>query len=491
VTSERTVYHCGGCDKEFETHAVADHMSTVHGCTIGPIPGADECQKPPVQAPAHQIVRKLYRHIEPDNSVATMATHVCPCCQLEFQHMRSLVAHMLEAHQVRIPFPDDAQAPEQKRENVQNGVEISGNGQQQRDDDPSTVKVVRLTWPGGVVRLECPLCQAQFPEDSQAAFLDHVSFQHGRCWGFEAGGPGHAASDNLDRLYQGSDQLWHPQRDVLLERFHVISLGHFCGVKFSIQNLGLGNAHLPFDWIRTTSAGLRHFLRNDFEGYFSVATRRDVRCSNLRMYRSKRHSFWHDDIAKAEVRAKLQRRMDRFLALRDDPKDIMFVRNVAFTDELSEVEDLYAALCEALGGESQRRRVFLVVVVDGQECTQGPIRHSSLPGVLFYGQMSVNSLPAERQGQAYCRVISSALDLALATDGFALGDSTASSLPEVACASDLLTDAPGLKAPFAFFSNGLFTGYDNLRSFSEQEAEHFDMCTTGLEELPVLGDDEP
>lgn len=492
------VYHCGACDKEFPTDTVADHMLSVHGCSIGPtIEGAERSKSgvkqsseiPPAQPSAHQIVRKIYRAIEQDGTEREMSTHVCPCCQLEFSQMRSLLSHMSEVHQVHIQYEETQEDKQVWRFRKAEGSDDEYKGR-------PTVQVCRITMPGGASRLECPMCQAHFASDDQAAFLEHSASIHGKSWGFsgnpEANGP---VSDHLDKLYQGSNQLWHPHREALLARFHVISLGHFCGVKFSIQNLGLGNAHLPFDWLRSNSAGLCHFLRSDFEDFFSVACWRDVRNANLRMYRSERHSFWHDDIAKPEARAKLQRRINRFRALRDDAKDLVFVRNVTCTDELSEVEDLYTALCDRFDG--QRRRVLLVVIVDGQEGFQGPIRHAGLPGVIFYGQNEKQDPTDSRRGQVYCRAISNALDMALAAPehshpsvGFGAGEEQCD-LPVVSNPSELLNATEKQQARFLFFNKGLLTGYGDLRSYSEVGTKHFDMNVTGFEDLPLLPDDQP
>lgn len=344
----------------------------------------------------------------------------------------------------------------------------------------ATQQVMRLHTQSGDCVLVCPVCQMHLPED-ESVFLTHLAAEHGKAFSMKGGGVG-GESHQLDLLHQSSSEDWYPKRAEAQQRMHVISLGSFCGVKFSIQRLGLGAAHMPFDWIRSTLAGVCDFIRDDFRHFFSVAGRCDVPGANSRMHRSEHHSFWHDDIAEASVRAKLRRRIERFLALREDPKDLLFVRSCATTDELEGIGRLHAALEECFCPSSRRRRrVLLAVVVDGQAKFEGPIVHSSLPGVVLFMQPL-----AEDQcgGEAYCRAIASAVDAALTVPetlevdvGFNLHQR--SRWPLDVSGDSATVDSEAVEEPhlITFCDVGLQSGYGDLACFEEPGKQHFDLST--------------
>lgn len=140
----------------------------------------------------------------------------------------------------------------------------------------------------------------------------------------------------------------------------------------------------------------------------------------MTMMRSERHSFWHDNIQLRDVRTKVQRRIDRFLGLSKATKDLLFVRSVASTSELAQVEDLYDALVTRFSRDGQTtRRVLLAILVNGQDHFEGPIMHEHLPGVMVYGQPTAPLSEAGIQSHsAYVKGISVAVDMALSvTEG--------------------------------------------------------------------------
>eukprot|EP00971_Amphidinium_carterae_P267439 5304822-Amphidinium_carterae.1 len=338
--------------------------------------------------------------------------------------------------------------------------------------DPSRITITRLRLPTGETRLVCPLCEKQFDEEEgETKLLHHVATDHGKAWSSADGQ--HGDSEHLDMLHQASAGGSHPCCEEVTRRMQVVSIGSFCGVKFTIQRLGLGAAHMPFDWIRTRSSGVIHFLQNDFAGFFSVASQCRVQSAGLRVYRSKQHSFWHDDISQAEVREKLLRRVDRFRALRSDScKDLLCIRSAASTDELSEVENLHSALQSWFG---LTRRVLLVVIIDGQEKHIGPFFVEGLPSVVLYGQPIADET-AMMEGRAFETVVSSSLDLALqASDG---------AFPSVGNtfkkASDLLDC--GL---IHHCDGGFSSGYEGLRCYEEAPGKkHFDLTVCDAASLP-------
>lgn len=351
-------------------------------------------------------------------------------------------------------------------------------------------RIRRVTLPNGETRIACPACEETFGEEDKALLLDHCAKVHGRVLWW----PGiskQADSEGMDVL--GEAMREYPRVDEALQRLHVISLGSFCGVKLAIQRLGLGSAHLPFDWIRTTTAGLVHFVQSGFEDFFSVASQSEV--GNMKVFRSSRHSFWHDDVQSAEGREKLKRRIDRFLALQDDPKDLLFVRSCDSTDGLRDVEELYRQLCARFAPTDplRRRRLLLLVVVDGQESVKGPILHEHLPGLMFYAQPLVfhsPNAPRESQSETYLRAISFAVDAALevrpgdSDGGFGLAGSrhpTARSGAALLGAGGDGDPTPKLKPCHAHLESGI----EGLRSFEDAESPHINLWPQ-FQAKPVL-----
>jgi len=169
----------------------------------------------------------------------------------------------------------------------------------------------------------------------------------------------------------------------------VVSLGNSCATKLSIRRLGLDEATLPCDWIRSSMDGLLHWLKHDFADFLKAEQRYDLTMSDCSMtvFRSQTHSFWHDDISDASTREKLTRRVDRFLNLGTDskcpdkPRALLFVRSVANSTELSQAEVLLELLKERFG--SQGRTVSLLIVMDAQSFT-APILHKQHEDSLFF-----------------------------------------------------------------------------------------------------------
>lgn len=177
----------------------------------------------------------------------------------------------------------------------------------------------------------------------------------------------------------------------------VVSLGSSCATKISLRRLGLGDATMPFDWMRTRACALIHWVRHDFEGFFRMQERTEIIVQNksLTVFRSAMHSFWHSDLDDISTREQLWRRVARFLNLVADPsgRAILFVRGVAGTAELSETEGLFESLKWRFG--SGGRKVFLLVIIEDQGL-MGPILHSKYPEIfiwvqpLFKGQLSLD-----------------------------------------------------------------------------------------------------
>jgi len=200
-------------------------------------------------------------------------------------------------------------------------------------------------------------------------------------------------SDSLEVAFAPSAGQAHAKlgvdRDDVVKNIQTVSLGSYCGVKASLLRLGLGEAHMPFDWMRTSSQGLVYWLQNHFDGFFKMNQLLNVTLEGtdreMRVFRSRWHSFWHDDIDEQTARDKLKRRIDRFCNLDQDAdlRDLLFVRSVAGTPELADVEIMFGLL--RANFETHGRRVFLCVIVDDQPIT-GPVLHSKHDQIIFWVQ---------------------------------------------------------------------------------------------------------
>jgi len=162
----------------------------------------------------------------------------------------------------------------------------------------------------------------------------------------------------------------------------VVSLGNSCATKLSMRRLDVDEATLPLDWIRSSIDGLIHWLKHDFEGFRNGGCKYHLILKDCAMtvHRSSTHSFWHDNLEDDATQEKLQRRVQRFLDLAQDtsehnsPRALLFVRSVACSSELPKIEQLLQILRQRF--ESKRRKVYLLVVIDGQPFA-GPILHAT------------------------------------------------------------------------------------------------------------------
>jgi len=172
-------------------------------------------------------------------------------------------------------------------------------------------------------------------------------------------------SDLMDRLPDGAGAS---AVDVATEHIRLVSLGNDCGPKLSFKHLGRGAETLPFDWNRTRVEGLLHFMRNDFDGFFSFMTREPVPgIDRMVTYRDYLHSFWHDDPRDPGMQERYCRRIDRFHAIDAERQMVLFVRVAMLTSELGQAEELLAELTARFG-----RQAHLLIVLSQQTLAKGP-----------------------------------------------------------------------------------------------------------------------
>jgi len=206
------------------------------------------------------------------------------------------------------------------------------------------------------------------------------------------------------RSIEGSAEVARAAFDREINLVHgkvqAVSLGGSCGPKISLRRLGLGEATMPFDWMRTRATGLIHWLRHGFDDFLAVQQKMEVTFQEtaLTVFRSPTHSFWHDDLEDEACREKLRRRIERFLDLASAKgeaasRPLLFVRGVAGAIELDQTEELFFALRERF--EVNGRKVWLLLILEDQPIL-GPVIHSKYAELIlwiqprFEGQVSTN-----------------------------------------------------------------------------------------------------
>jgi len=178
--------------------------------------------------------------------------------------------------------------------------------------------------------------------------------------------------------------LCEPSTASLVDQCEFISLGCYCAVSRSLQALGLKKLSYPFDWTRSSMAGVIDLVQDEFEDFFEYSLEEDKGpLGRVFGDTSWDGSFWHHDIHSAKVRADFTRRIDRFLGLREvpDTQARVFVRAVNSTSELSDTLRLRKALRRAL----PKAFCYLLILIDFQPVS-GPLRLTGSAGhdTLFY-----------------------------------------------------------------------------------------------------------
>jgi hypothetical protein len=179
------------------------------------------------------------------------------------------------------------------------------------------------------------------------------------------------------------------------DHVQLVSLGCMCAPKLSFQQLGRGAETLPFDWMRSRLEGILHFMRSDFQGFYDYTTvkagcGRTEESPGMTMFRSKYHSFWHDNPDDEGMREKYTRRIARFQGIDAREKPVLFVRAANSTDELCLAAEVAGELARRFGSRAQ-----LLLIVDFQHLVTGPISVEELPdNLLIYFHKKEDREPA-------------------------------------------------------------------------------------------------
>lgn len=128
---------------------------------------------------------------------------------------------------------------------------------------------------------------------------------------------------------------------------HYISLGHCCYVSEELQRLGLRDASMPFDWVRTRWKAIEYSFANNFNNYLNYDSLFQKK-STLHIYKNLDYGvgFVHDFVDNKSlksqigaVRKKYKRRIERFWLHTSEPT--LFIRYMWDYDELVYVSTHY------------------------------------------------------------------------------------------------------------------------------------------------------
>lgn len=129
---------------------------------------------------------------------------------------------------------------------------------------------------------------------------------------------------------------------------HFISLGHCCYVAIELEKLGLRDASMPFDWVRTRWHAITRSLNTNFAGYLNYDSLYQKR-NDLHAYKNLEYGvgFFHDFVSykslKSQinsVKKKYSRRIKRFSDYITEPT--LFIRYMWDSDELIYITEHYA-----------------------------------------------------------------------------------------------------------------------------------------------------
>ena len=139
----------------------------------------------------------------------------------------------------------------------------------------------------------------------------------------------------------------------------IVSLGVDCGVANFLKENGLRNFSLPFDWV-VSYGGVSNILKNNFSNYIPKDNSQFNRKDNVK--------FIHENFP-ADIE-KMNRRINRFLNLLNDDKEIIFLRkghsehhhseSEIINDDLLDCEELYDILKENYKNLKFKIILFLV-----------------------------------------------------------------------------------------------------------------------------------
>ena len=131
---------------------------------------------------------------------------------------------------------------------------------------------------------------------------------------------------------------------------HFISLGHCCHIGIELEQMGLRDSSMPFDWVRTRWWAIENSFNKKFEGYLNYEDLHQKK-SSLHCYKNLQYGvgFVHDFVDYkslksqiTDVQKKYQRRIERFFSHIVEPT--LFIRYMWDYDELVYVSAHYSEI---------------------------------------------------------------------------------------------------------------------------------------------------
>jgi len=170
-------------------------------------------------------------------------------------------------------------------------------------------------------------------------------------------------------------------------------LGNYCLLAMAMQSLGLRRCAYPLDYTRSSARGVIDLFATNFRGFLSGTPVPHAEYGTTFQNTAWGGSFWHHDISNPEVKAAMERRVDRLLGNTSVPKSRprIFCRAVNSTSELGLTMELLATLQATYTGP-----VKLLILIEDQ-LGEGPIGLFGQYDVLFYRVNQQYSFVRSRQ----------------------------------------------------------------------------------------------
>jgi hypothetical protein len=146
----------------------------------------------------------------------------------------------------------------------------------------------------------------------------------------------------------------------------VLSVGHACDTAFQIRRHFVQTEAYPFDWLTTPLTGLAALIEHDFAGFLDEGNLtpagkylRDTKYEVRFLHEFPDPTRFKENLA--EVRAKYQRRIRRWLSVMKPGASVLFVRSEQFVNAANVNEEKARALLKLLQTKYKAVKIHLLV----------------------------------------------------------------------------------------------------------------------------------
>lgn len=162
---------------------------------------------------------------------------------------------------------------------------------------------------------------------------------------------------------------------------HFISLGHCCFVAIELEKLGLRDASMPFDWVRTRWRAIERSFNTRFSGYLNYDDLYQKK-TVLHAYKNLEYGvgFFHDFVdyksLKNQIKSvqdKYERRIDRFF--NNITERTLFIRYMWDDDELLYVSNNYAMIESMIKEYNSDNEIVFISHSDSQMIDTSKIKY--------------------------------------------------------------------------------------------------------------------